>query len=579
MTSQSSYGNTYAFGWHDNSSSITNGSAAFTGDLNMNGNNIINVTTISSGSTILEIDDSLTVNGDLVVDGTGSFSGPLDIQEYAYNSTGTLWLNDDVKVTGSLEMPLAEPTNTTNLLNITTISGVPTSSVGVSPGSMVFDDTNNDLYIYNGAAWVKYLDTTDTPAAPTLSNVLAAGNFSGPSDIAMQAGRKIEFSGGNLILSSAATKDILVGSATVTGGGVSRIVIGDTATANSVNPSGHNVSIGTDANSRANEGVAIGHSSRSGDGDVSVGPSAVARGPGSGRVVMGRQAEAGDDVVSTTDIVAIGKSAVGRTTRDVSIGGGASCTGTAAEARVAIGNGAQSGGVGMGGSIALGKAFALENNAIAVGTNSAITGPNSIGLGANTIVNHGNSVVIGTGSTSVENDEIRLGTGIQNVKIPGNLECAGFGMPKRRNGGQAKKTVPQNFGIPSVGVIHLQSTVWEDNYKATLSPVVELPNHRIRLRPNTYYHVIVNVLGVRTAGSSNLLIRINLKHYPGTGSAGIVAADQVNLGPSEHPFSATFSTYIKTGALGGQYVLAECDTSAGSGGNVQINEYILTAIE
>lgn len=81
-----------------------------------------------------------------------------------------------VTVPGPLQMPLAEPLNTTNVLNVTTVPGVPTGAPA-NAGSMIYDTAGQDLYIWNGATWDNFSPT----ALPTSESLSIAGGGNNPS--------------------------------------------------------------------------------------------------------------------------------------------------------------------------------------------------------------------------------------------------------------------------------------------------------------------------------------------------------------------------------------------------------------
>lgn len=133
-------------------------------------------TTATSLGNVFNLDSTGSTGG------TTSLSGVLS----AGNSTGS----NNIVVQQSLIMPVGQPANTTNLLNITSGPNPPTA-VGVPLGSMYFNTTNSLVYIYGSTGW-----TTSVTSAAALSAVLAAGNTTGGSNIIFTTGDTIKYISG-----------------------------------------------------------------------------------------------------------------------------------------------------------------------------------------------------------------------------------------------------------------------------------------------------------------------------------------------------------------------------------------------
>lgn len=121
-------------------------------------------------------------------------SGTQDLQSVlSYgNSTGSF----DIVAQQKIRMPNAAPTGTTNLLNVTTGAGAPTSAVGVNEGSLYYDSTNNLLYVYDTVSgWITNY-STGAGAVPTLAQVLTVGSTASVGQvISMNTGMKLAQAG------------------------------------------------------------------------------------------------------------------------------------------------------------------------------------------------------------------------------------------------------------------------------------------------------------------------------------------------------------------------------------------------
>lgn len=112
--------------------------------------------------------------------------GPLSSVLALGNTTGA----NNIVVQQQLQLPIGVATGSTNLLNVTSGAGVPTSA-GVREGSLYYDTTGNALYVYDAVSgWIS--TTGGGGPTPTLSQVLTAGNVAG-------ALQRIEFNSGTKI--------------------------------------------------------------------------------------------------------------------------------------------------------------------------------------------------------------------------------------------------------------------------------------------------------------------------------------------------------------------------------------------
>lgn len=106
--------------------------------------------------------------------------GPLASVLALGNTTGA----NNIVVQQQLQLPIGVATGSTNLLNVTSGAGVPTSA-GVREGSLYYNTTGNALYVYDaGSGWI-----SATGSTPTIAQVLTVGNTA-------IAGQQIDMGGG-----------------------------------------------------------------------------------------------------------------------------------------------------------------------------------------------------------------------------------------------------------------------------------------------------------------------------------------------------------------------------------------------
>lgn len=130
----------------------------------------------------------------IAIDATNAAWGPIpsgtqDLQSVlSYgNTTGAF----DIIAQQKIRMPNAQPTTTTNLLNVTTGAGTPTSA-GVQEGSLYYDSTNNLLYVYDTVSgWITNYSTGGA-STPSLDQVLTVGSVASVGQvISMNAGMQL----------------------------------------------------------------------------------------------------------------------------------------------------------------------------------------------------------------------------------------------------------------------------------------------------------------------------------------------------------------------------------------------------
>lgn len=206
-------------------------------------------------------------------------------------------------INGKLQLPLAAPTNTTNLLSITTVPGVPVSAPRA--GSLALDDTNQKLYMYTTASG--WLDVAGTPATPTLAQVLAAGNSTGANNISIASPQEIAFVGSVRIS----------GTSLATGAtGANSVSVGPSAAAAAIN----SVAIGnsTSVDAAAQDTVVIGNASAAGAGIrcIAIGNSSLT-GSGGYDIALG---SAASTVSANGNKIAIGRSTVATGSNSIAIG-------------------------------------------------------------------------------------------------------------------------------------------------------------------------------------------------------------------------------------------------------------------
>jgi hypothetical protein len=323
-------------------------------------------------------------------------------------------------VPGALQLPLAAPLNSTNLLAVTTVAGTPTSVPRV--GSVVMDDTNKLLYMYTTASgWVTVGAASPTPA---LSAVLAVGNTTGANDINITNGQQLGYATGfgvRIGLDGAST-----GASTSTS-----ITIGNALTSASGDDA---IAIGPDAVASQSGNVALGNgSSVTGFTSCAVGLNSTAS--GTNAAIFGADASAGSGVNNTVigcsnavagtaaDCIAVGTSINIPTgaSGNVIIGSTPTISGTPSRV-VALGySNNVSGGtdtviVGTSSvasslySIAVGSGVTANNNsAIAIGRTASASGLYALAIGLSAVCAAGAGVAIGNGANA--------GTGLANIAI------------------------------------------------------------------------------------------------------------------------------------------------------------------
>lgn len=254
------------------------------------------------------------------------------------------------------------------LLRLTGVNGVPTSTP--DEGSIVYDQANNDVYVYDGVSW----NLVGGGATPDLEAVLTAGNTTGSNSISINSGFDLLFAGGDVqIPASLNVANVSIGylagdSLTI---GEDNVLIGTTA-GDAITSANYNVCIGNIAGSEINTGsrnICIGYSTATG---LTIG----------------------------TDNICIGHLCKTESNNDqyvVSIG-----YNTSADSQsIAIGytttaNGANAVAIG-------GLCSATQSRSTSIGYNADATGTNAVAIGYNSAASGSSSVMIGTGTNAFAN--------------------------------------------------------------------------------------------------------------------------------------------------------------------------------
>lgn len=360
---------------------------------------------------------------------------------------------NDIVMESRFIMP-SEGVNTTNLFNVTRVPGVPTSA-GVAAGSLVFDTVGQDLYFYDGGAWV-VIPTGG--GASTWSAVLATGNTSGANDPIISASRSLTFEagvriGGNNASSllgdafsinigentaTSSTESVTVGyqnvnnfyrgvvigkGCTVSANNATAIGVSCTASADSVaigfqstaaifatslgyqatGTGANGVSIGTITTCNGQNGVAVGNTATlSGLGSIAIGSTADA-GPGIANIVIG-------NTCSTPGITGQYNTCIGQISTVTALG----------DQNIAIGA-----------AVSIAGDATADNN-VAIGSNITLTGNSGnricIGQAANAAAE--GSVAVGYQCTAAISATsmgyLATGTGPNSVSIGTITNCSAF---------------------------------------------------------------------------------------------------------------------------------------------------------
>ena len=608
MTSISSNGNTYAFGWVDSGSQTsTTGNPVIIGDLDMGGHSITNVNEISNTAGPVTIDDSLSVNQDLVVQGTSSFTGAIDAQGGVYNSAGILQLNDDVSITGTLDLDTLDvkghiynstPGNPLLLQDDVKITGeleVPTINVTTnihsSTGSVAVAD---DLQVTGGVTVGGSAVIGGSAVVGGAMSVGGAASFSGgvsmnggsvtidaPLDIVQEMKTDIincegyiYNNTGSLTLSDQVR---IIGSLQMQEAQpTNSTALLNVTTVNGI-PNSTGVKEGSLVYDTLNNNLYYYNGSW-----VRVATMADVGTPTLANVLLtGNTSGASDLIMSAGRSLSFANKiaiTTGTSTADTLIGSTASAIG-AGDSRLAIGPGASVGN-GLTASyynLAIGRgALAQKSNGIALGSFAVATETDSIAVGQNASAGHVNSITLGQASGTTADNQIRLGTATHHVSIPGTELCDNFVMASKRNGGSGRLTSPQSLLSPITATLDLGVVGWQDDYLNTLVPV-DLTNNYIRLRPNTHYVITAMINGVRTSGSGILNALFTLKYYDGTADS-VIANERVVYNAAE-PLYLNLSAIIKTGPGTPQHTRVDVSINGSGSGTTLIQNYLLSAIQ
>jgi len=384
-----------------------------------------------------------------------------------------------VGTTGPFLMPQNQPVNTLNLLTVTSMAGVPTSTP--PGGSFAYNSATNDVYVYiTGTGWIPI---TGGGAVETWAQTLVAGNTSGATNPVLSAGRTLIFEdnicigGSNLPLTST-TAAILIGDGIVPGG-LQCVQVGKSAVAtaagctligSSTTGTGASATaLGYGAQALGAQATALAYNAQCTTNATAVGVNSVANGAqssafgynatavtfvnstalGTGATsvqnnevvlgtqttvtrIAGTQLQFGQDPFADVGI-AIGTllSPAAANLGSVAIGLFASAAGSSS---TCVGNGVIDGAFNFstlygGGAACTGiSATAVGNSSksgvqgAALGSGAWATGTQSVALGFN--ANTGaftKSVGLGSASTPTANNQIRMGTATETVSVPGAL--------------------------------------------------------------------------------------------------------------------------------------------------------------
>lgn len=150
-----------------------------TGSLTVEGNSTLQLLEVQQSAQFndqVDLQGAITnTTGNINIQDNVDITGGLDIQGAITNTAGSVVVDDTLTVNNSLIMPTSEPQDTINLLNVTVINGIPTSTSldGVLTGSLVYNQANDAFYVFDGTNWAMVLDTNNYP---DLQAVTEAGN-------------------------------------------------------------------------------------------------------------------------------------------------------------------------------------------------------------------------------------------------------------------------------------------------------------------------------------------------------------------------------------------------------------------
>lgn len=519
-------------------------------DQPLNTTNLLNVTTINASGppTSAPVEGALcwtkSDNNLWVYDGTAwieinvtALTPALSAVLAVGNTTGA----NNLVINQQLHLPLAEATNTTNLLNVTTGAGVPTS-IGVREGSLYYDSTGNDLYIFDSVSgWL-----TVGAAAQNLSSVLAVGNSSGANNIVMNTGQSINYDDDITIL-SAGVNPISIGN-TNTATGPRSITIGN----NNSTLGDLSINLGNNNSSNAVGGMTFGHFCTALPPD----PSRNAFSWGYGSTATGNESISQGIVSSASGLqsMAQGYEAVASGQTSVAVG------------RDVVASGLSSLAVGH-----LAKANAPQSIAIGPSASVNATGDNSIAIGTNAVVNatHLLSAAILGGTT--DKNQIRLGTNVHTVSVPG------FVFSENQESGGIQTAVNQTIAAsaPTTRIVG-GSVIYNFSYNG-LWTYADTANNRLNLRPNSLYLVTYNLRYAEGTNHTNDVdLTFTLTYFDGT-TAISFAPDTKSYpvsGSGSIGGHSSNSQLIKTNAAVTQWAAIDL-VANGSNGSLIISDFRL----
>lgn len=473
-----------------------------------------------------------------------------------------------VGTTGPFLMPQNQPLNTLNLLTVTSMPGVPTSTP--PGGSFAYNSATNVVYVYiAGTGWIPI---TGGGAVETWAQTLVAGNTSGATNPILSAGRTLIFEdnicigGSNLPLIST-TAAILIGDS-VTPGGVQCVQVGKATTAlgagctligSSTSGNGANATaLGYGAQALGVQATSLGYNAFSGTNATAVGVNAIANGAQGS--AFGYNATA----VAFTNATAVGTGATAVQNSEVVLGSQTTLTRIAGtqlqfgqdpfnDVAIVIGTLLSPASANPLGGIAIGLfASAAAANSTCVGTNandgawggSTVIGPaaSASGLTATAIGNTSKagtrgaalgasawatgtscvalgdlantgaftkSVGLGWSSTPTANNQIRMGTATETVSVPGALV-----MPSALAVGETFKfiTLSGVAGTPSGAALEG-------------SLAMDTTNHLAYLRTNSAWVQIVT----GAVGASALSAVLAVGNTTGANDISVNASQNINF--------------------------------------------------
>jgi hypothetical protein len=334
----------------------------------------------------------------------------VDVQAYAAvlaNTTASYTTAEETKLSG-----IETAADVTDATNVTAAGALMDSEVTNLAAVKAFDGAD-----YATAAQGSTADTAVQPNdSPTFGNVTVTGTVDG-RDIAQAIPASLGTAAQVLTVNAGATAAEWAAAGGGGGGTALELYAENPVTPNSPSASGDNaVAIGSGANARDDNSIALGVSFSEGNNSVAIGIGATNLTYGAratGAVAIGTNASS-----QALQAVAIGATATATGSRSLSLGYNTASSGANANA---IGTSAKSAGTH---STAVGKSYAsgTDSFAAAIGNNSSsygATGANSVAIGDLAKATATNSIAIGDGAVSTTANLIALGGTTDTVQISG----------------------------------------------------------------------------------------------------------------------------------------------------------------